>query len=191
VVLGNEPVSARDLLSRTDGRNWDEILTPVLMDSADPPSRGAVAAYLRDMNRLISLLLHEHDLHRLPRYIVHLDPQEVETVDAISFTSTVIGLRAERLVQAEELAAAALLQLERGGLQVAALSARALLEIGAVSYHTHGVLLRGWRPIDGKTDAVLTAASDGRSEVAGHLVLAGLDSFSWSRMVDGHRQPTS
>lgn len=154
-------------LRRTDGRSWREVLEPILADTAGLERR--YDPQLERLDLLIDALLKEHRRWPFPEQIVHLGPADQDLLDATTFASNVVGLRAERLSQAVDLTAGALDALERGSVQRAAVTARALFELAAVSQQLHKDLATQWAEVHGNASLVHCTVTD-----AGSLLWRGL-----------------
>jgi hypothetical protein len=146
------------LLRRTDGRPWSSVLEPVIRDTAALPPQEDLG--LGELDWLISVALSEIIRYPLPKYVIHLGPDEFPNLDEVAFASFVIGHRAERLVQCVELGAGALDNLEQGSLQLAAVAARALFEIAATSWDVHSTLTAVWSNIHGRPDAIVATVRE-------------------------------
>jgi hypothetical protein len=151
------------LLKRTDGRPWSSALEPVIRDTATLPPE--VDLGLGQLDWLITAALSELMRHPLPKYVIHLGPDELSNLDEVAFASFAIGHRAERLVQCVELSAGALDNLERGSLQLAAVAARALFEIAATSWDVHSTLTAIWPNIHGRPDAIVAIVREADSDL--------------------------
>jgi hypothetical protein len=151
------------LLKRTDGRPWSSALEPVIRDTATLPPE--VDLGLGQLDWLITAALSELMRHPLPKYVIHLGPDELSNLDEVAFASFAIGHRAERLVQCVELSAGALDNLEHGSLQLAAVAARALFEIAATSWDVHSTLTAIWPNIHGRPDAIVAIVREADSDL--------------------------
>jgi hypothetical protein len=120
---------------------------------------------LGELDWLISAALSELVRYSLPKYVIHLGPDELSNLDEVAFVSLVIGHRAERLVQCVELSAGALDNLEHGSLQLAAVAARALFEIAATSWDVHSTLTAIWPKIHGCPDAIAAIFREADSDL--------------------------
>lgn len=168
-VVPVEPVPLRGprLLARGGGSSWGSVLEPLVRDTAMAPNK----LPLGQLEWMIERLLATYTRHPLPQFILHWAPDEADRADAVAVVSVLVGHRAERLVQCVELAAAALDALEHRSLQLAAVSARALLEVAVVGHRDHGALLDIWRPVHGCAGDV-RAATSGRGLLWDQLVAA-------------------
>jgi hypothetical protein len=151
------------LLRRTDGRTWSSALRPAIRDTATLPPQ--VDLGLDELDWLISTALSELMRYALPKYVIHLGPDELRKLDEVAFASFVVGHRAERLVQCVELSAGALDNLEHGSLQLAAVAARALFEIAATSWDVHSTLTAIWPQIHGRPDAIIATAREAQGDL--------------------------
>lgn len=134
------------------------MLEPILRDTADLHPGSLLG--LRLLDPLIDELLHEHAARPFPEQIVHVGPGDEGVLDAISYASTLVGHRAERLSQAVDLSAAALDSLEHGSVQLAAVAARTLLELALVSQQLQVVLDRDWGQAHGHAERVTAVVKD-------------------------------
>jgi hypothetical protein len=120
---------------------------------------------LDELDWLISTAPSELTRHSLPKYVIHLGPDELRNLDEVAFASFVVGHRAERLVQCVELSAGALDSLEHGSLQLAAVAARALFEIAATSWDVHSTLTAIRPQIHGRPDAIIATARQAEGDL--------------------------
>lgn len=149
-------------LQRTDGITWATTLARVLADTFGAPEGGT--ENLEHVSNLVSLLLDEVRLHPLPSFVVHARPKGSFTINPVFFAATMASHRAERLIQAVELAAGALDALESGALQLSAVAARALFELAVVCEDLHQPMLEPWRKIHGSVARVRAAANSANCE---------------------------
>jgi hypothetical protein len=131
-----ESIPSIEILRRRDDYRWNHVLEPILEDT-----NGGALPDLGLLEGGIRVLLSELERYRLPEYLVYVNPENRLEVGPLSFTSALVGHRAERLVQACELGANALNSLETGSLQVSAVSSRALLELAIVCWDIHQKLM--------------------------------------------------
>lgn len=144
-----ESIPSIEILRRRDDYRWNHVLEPILEDT-----NGGALPDLGLLEGGIRVLLSELERYRLPEYLVYVNPENRLEVGPLSFTSALVGHRAERLVQACELGANALNSLETGSLQVSAVSSRALLELAIVCWDIHQKLMDPWRTVHGKISRV-------------------------------------
>ncbi len=147
-----------ELLRRSDGRTWCEILDPLVRDTALVSPDTELG--LDWIDRAVALLLSEFARVPMPQLIIQLGPQDASKADPTAFASLLAGLRGERLTQCVELSGAALKNLELGSLQVSAIAARALLELAVATMDGQDEVLELWRSARGDRRAVKGAASD-------------------------------
>lgn len=148
-------------LDRADGRAWSAVLEPILRDTHGVEKSGL---RLHLIDSLISQLVDELKRHRLPEFVIYTAPDRRD-VTRLAFLSALVAHRAERLVQAAELAAAALAALVQGSLQPSAVSARALFELGVVCWDTHTKVLDSWRAVHGNRSRIRAESSSGEATV--------------------------
>lgn len=144
------------MLRRSDGRGWREALEPRVRDSVgiEPDTE----LPLLQIERAVDLLLAELALHPLPQFVAYTAPGDPQPVTPISFASSLVAHRAERLVQAAELASVALDSLETGRLQISGISARALFEMAILCADVHQPMLEPWRSVHGNIKRVRAEA---------------------------------
>jgi hypothetical protein len=123
------------------------------------------AVGLDRLDWLIRAGLEELSRHPFPETVLHAGPDDRSRLEAIHFASFIVAHRAERLLQLTELSASALDNLEHGSLQLAAIAARALFEIAAVTAQMHAKLEVAWRRVHGSAGGVEAVASDPESEL--------------------------
>lgn len=150
------------ILDRADGHEWSIVLEPILRDTQGITM--STEMHLDRIDGMISQLVHELTRHRLPDFVVY-NPPDSHTITPIAFVSALVAHRAERLVQATELASAALAALEQGSLQVSAVSARAVFELGVVCGDIHEKVLDSWRQIHGNRKRIRVEAGSDDSVV--------------------------
>jgi hypothetical protein len=169
-VYRRGPVTAlrgEALLRRADGSSWAIALEPVVRDTVDIPAEANLG--LGVLDDLIGFGLAELARHPLPAFAIAIGPDDELDLEPIAFVSLLVAHRAERLFQLTELAAAALDNLEHGGLEVAAITARSLFEIAAVSNDVHDRLLQAWADAHDSPDAVRTVATRKDTPVWSHI----------------------
>jgi hypothetical protein len=176
------PLPGSDILRRSDGRSWAEVLEPVLRDTADLPAGANLR--LTELDWLVRKALEELVRQPFPRVFIHLRPTELASLDAESFGSFLVTHRAERLVQLTELSAGALHALEVRSLQLSAVAARALFEVATVSYDVHGAVLREWRKVRSAPEDIRAVVSNPESNLWRSLWSARMGS-----RVEGDGQP--
>lgn len=154
------------VLDREFGDRWSFVLLPILLDTSGIDSRSDLELDLIDT--LVSELVHEISKHRLPEFVIYTGPEK-DDISRLAFLSTIVGHRAERLVQAAELTATSLAALVEGSLQASAVSARALLELGVVCWDTHTRVLDSWRRVHGSQSRIRAESKNGKEGVYGLL----------------------
>lgn len=139
------------------------MLTPFIRDTAllTPD----VSLDLERLDRATRQALRALGEHPFPQLIIHLDPGEKRKAGPVALASLVVGLRAERLTQLVELSASALHNLERRSIQVAAIAARALLELAVLCLDGEEGLREGWREARATPDLIRAVAADFDSSV--------------------------
>jgi len=149
-------------LKRADGQTWSSVLEPILRDTSGLTNKADL--HLDQIDGLIAQLLDEMLRHPMPEFVIYTPPDD-QKVTPVAYLSALVAHRAERLVQAAELAAAALTALAQGSLQSSAVSARALFELGVVSWDTHDKILDPWREVHGNRRKIRAELNDPGSYV--------------------------
>jgi hypothetical protein len=153
------PLPGPRRLRRGDGRTWASVLEPIIRDTAvDLSSAGDLG--LDELDWLVSMGLVELARYPFPETVLHLGPDDLDSLDPLTFASFLVAHRAERLLQLIELSAGALDNLEHSSLQLSAVAARALFEIAAVSNNVHSTLSNAWCQVHGSPDDVRAIVSD-------------------------------
>ena len=153
-------LTGQAVLARTDGRRWSVVLQPRLVDTRyDWPDFDLSGERLELLDALLAWLLDALDEHPLPRSFLgrfRTTSRAAPKISAAFLSSELVAFRAERLLQSSELVACALAALENDSIQIACLSARAMLEIGAASSSSHSKFLASWNGLlsrDGVKDS--------------------------------------
>jgi hypothetical protein len=157
-----ESLRSVQVLRRTDGAAWQDVLEPVLRDTKGIGPTTPLG--LDEFHRLIFLLLNELARYELPQFGIYIGPGDRLRVTPVGFASALVTHRAERLIQTAELAAGALAALEYGGLQLSAVASRALFELAVVCWDIHQQLLEPWRSVHGSIKRVRAEASSNESK---------------------------
>ena len=150
------------VLDRGDGRPWSAVLDPILRDTHGVDKSSELQLDLID--DLVSQLVDESNRHRLPEFVIYGDPDS-HGFTRLAFLSALVAHRAERLIQAAELTAAALGALVEGSLQASAVSARALFELGLVCWDIHPQMLDSWHKVHGSRNRIRAESSSGEAKV--------------------------
>lgn len=178
-MIDIEDLASVRTLRRADGSSWQDILEPIVRDTARFESNQLPE--LLQVGRLVSLLLEELVRYPMPEFVIYRSssptpPSNGEGPNTrckraspatdgppkatpASFASALVAHRAERLVQAAELTAGALDALEEGALQLSAVAARALFELAVLCQDIHQKLLEPWREVHGSISRVRAAAN--------------------------------